>query len=423
MTSATPHRLKLLILGLNYAPEMVGIGVYTAGVAEALCRAGHDVQVVAGQPYYPQWKQFEGFPAWRWTTATESGVKVTRCPHYIPGQPTGARRLLHHLSFAATALIPTVVGALRQRPDVVIAIAPSLIAAPVAKLAGLVCGARTWLHVQDFEVEAAAATRLLRQGRILTAARWFERKAMRAFDRVSSISSKMCEKLAEKGVPKDNIVQLRNWAETDVVVPLKRPSTYRSEWNITPRHVALYSGNIANKQGIDIIVEAARTLAHRPDLMFVVCGEGPNRGALEDKAQGLSNVQFHDLQPKDKLNELLGLATVHLIPQLAGAADLVLPSKLGNMLASGRPIVATAAKGTGLAEEVEGCGIVVEPGNVRAFAAAIETLIEDRVTGALARSRAEQRWSKSAVMAGLNKELAALTQLRDRPVGTRRRDH
>lgn len=412
MTGVASRRLKLLIVGLNYAPEMVGIGVYTSGMAEALAEMGHDVRVIAGQPYYPQWRVFAGFSAWRWTTTVENGVRITRCPHYIPGRPTGARRLFHHLSFAASSLVPALAAAVRQRPDVVMTIAPSIIAAPVARTAAFLCGARSWLHVQDFEVEAAAATGLVREGLLLRLARGFERRLLGAFDRVSSISPKMCERLAEKGVHGERIVELRNWADTDIV-PLERPSIYRTEWQITTPHIALYSGNIANKQGIEIIVEAARLLAHRTDLTFVVCGEGPNRKTLEAKAKGLSNIQFHDLQPKERLNDLLGLATMHLMPQRAGAADLVLPSKLGNMLASGRPVIATAMPGTGLAAEVEGCGMVVEPGNAAAFAEGIESLAmseADRTRlGEAGKRRAEALLSIGAVLGRWSSELAALT--------------
>src|SRR3546814_10977620 len=104
----------------------------------------------------------------------------------------------------------------------------------------------------------------------------------------------------------------------------------------------------------------------RNDITFVLCGSGPTRPELEARAAGLTNIQFHALQPQEEFQELLGLATVHLLPQRAGAADLVLPSKLANMLASGRPVVAGAAPGSDLAISVDGCGIAVEPSIGRA---------------------------------------------------------
>jgi len=404
--------MRILVVGLNYAPEKVGIAVYTTGMAEALAAEGHEVRVVAGQPYYPAWRIMDGHSAWSWSTSMEHGVSITRVPHYIPAKPSGGRRLVHHATFAAAALIPALWNGLAWQPDVVLTVAPSLIGAPVARFAAAVAGAGSWLHVQDFEVEASFATGLLRDGgRLARAARAFETWVLRSYDRVSAISPEMCRRLVTKGVPRERVTEFRNWADVEAIRPMAGPSPYRERWHIETPHVALYSGNIANKQGIDVVIDAARLLRERRDITFVICGEGPNRNKLRSLAQGLGNVQFHDLQPREKLNDLMGLATIHLLPQLAGAADLVLPSKLANMLASGRPVIATAAPGTGLAREVEGCGAVVEPGNAEAFAAAITGLIEDEAAWAeaatSARERAEERWSKDMVLGRFSTALAA----------------
>ena len=406
--------MKVLVVGLNYAPEKVGIAVYTAGMAEALVARGHEVRAIAGNPYYPAWRIADGYNAWSYSNATENGVRVTRVPHYIPAEPSGLKRLLHHASFALTAFVPSLWTALTFRPDVVLSIAPSLVAAPVARLSAWVAGAQSWLHVQDFEVEAAFATGLLKgEGGAARLARWFEQTVLKSFDRVSSISPAMCRRLVEKGVPAAQVTELRNWADVEAIRPLTVPSPYRQQWGIATEHVALYSGNIANKQGIEIVLEAARQLQHRQDLTFVICGEGPNRANLERQALGLANLQFRDLQPRDRLNDLLGLATVHLLPQIAGAADLVLPSKLTNMLASGRPVVATAEPGSGLYGEVEGCGLLVAPGDAVGFAGAIERLIDNELFitnfSAKARERALQRWAKTAILGQLAEELSSIS--------------
>lgn len=402
--------MKVLILGLNYAPEPVGIGPYTAGMAEALVEAGHTVSVVSAKPYYPHWQVAPGHAGPRLGRSVERGVRVTRVPIYVPREPTGARRVLHHLSFAVRALPALLAEARRLRPDVVIAVAPSLLASSVARLAAKAVGARLWLHVQDFEVDAAFATGLLAEsGWAGRAARRFERWSLRA-DRVSTISPQMCARLVSQGIAPDRIVEFRNWAMLDDLAVL--PTDYRRAWNLRHRHVALYSGAIANKQGLELILDAARRLAHRRDLAFVICGNGPLRAQLAQAAAGLDNVQFQDLQPREHLGALLDLASVHLLPQIAGAADLLLPSKLTNMLASGRPVVTTAASATGLAREVEGCGLVVPPGDPGAFAAAIERLIDDQPLrdrlGRQARLRAQERWGRAPILARFEHQLREL---------------
>lgn len=405
--------MRLLICGLNYAPEKVGIAVYTTGLAEALVAAGHEVTVIAGQPYYPQWRVEEGHPPLGWTRREENGVTVLRVPHYVPRNPTGARRVVHHMSFAASGASPALLHALSKKPQLVIAVAPSLIAAPVARVAARLAGAPSWLHIQDLEVDAAFATGLLQpdkaSGRL---AMRFERGVIEGFDRISALSPEMCARLAQKGIASHKLTTLRNWADPIVAQQVGDPARFRQMFNIATDNVALYSGNIANKQGIEIIVDAARHLRERGDLTFVVCGDGPNKQALMARAEGLTNIHFAPLQPKEDLPDLLAMATVHLLPQLATAADLVMPSKLTNMLASGRPVVATAAPDTGLAREVEGSGLATPPGDVAAFAAAVASLCADAELrsglGAAARQRAEQVWGQEAIIGRFLTEIEAM---------------
>nr|WP_317892201.1 WcaI family glycosyltransferase [uncultured Sphingomonas sp.] len=405
--------MRILILGINHAPEPVGIGPYTAGAVAALAAAGHEVQLVTAKPYYPGWALAPGCSRTLYRRETRGRTTIWRCPLYVPRQPSGARRVAHHLSFALAALPPMLAAAARFRPQLVLTVAPSLLSVPVAKLAARIAGAPLWIHVQDFEVEAAFATGLLEgAGPLARLARAFEATTLKSAHIVSSISPQMCRRLEQKGVPAGRVVEFRNWAELDTITPLGVPSGYRSEWGLGNRHVALYSGNIANKQGIEILVEAAHRLAHREDIVFVICGEGPNRARLEARAAALTNIQFRPLQPAERLGALLGLASVHLLPQTAGAADLVLPSKLANMLASGRPVVATAAAGSGLACEVEGCGMVTPPGDPAAMAEAIATLIDDgprsEAMGVAARRRAEARWSRRAILDGFVAQVEAV---------------
>lgn len=403
--------MRILLYSLNYAPEPTGIGLYSGGLAQSLAELGHEVQVICAVPHFPQWKVFDGFRQ-SWSRCREQGVDVIRCPLYVPSDPSGAKRIVHYISFFATSFFPAIKAAFGFRPQLVICAAPSLIASPVGLMAAKLAGAKSQLHVQDFEVEAAFATdHMSGAGGAAKLARWFEQTVMRAFDKVSSISPEMLRKLGEKGVAPDRIFELRNWAEIDHIRP-QPGSIFRERWGITTPHVALYSGSIAQKQGIESVIDAARALSHRDDLTFVICGNGPRRKVLEEYAAGLPNVQLHDLQPMEDLGELLNLATVHLLPQRKDAADLVLPSKMANMLASGRPVVAGVDAGTGIAREIDGCGLICEPESGQAMADAIESLFADPERyarfGEEARSRAQTRWSRTSILANYDAHIRAM---------------
>lgn len=402
--------MKILIIGINYAPEIISTAVYSTGLSEFLARQGHQVKVVTAHPYYPEWKIPTSWPKYRYVgEKSDAEVAITHCPLYVPQNPTGTKRILHHLSFAISALPIALWSALRNRPDLVFVVAPSLVAAPVGVLAAKLSGAKTWLHIQDFEVEAGFATGLIReQSKLGAAARAFETWILKKFDRISSISKPMISKLYAKGISRDQVYEFRNWANLSRISPMEIASPLKAELGIKTKHVVLYSGNIANKQGLEIIPEIARNLSDREDVCFAVCGDGPMKEKLIKLCADIEPVRFFPLQPIERLNDLLGMADIHLLPQIEGAADLVLPSKLTNMLASGRPIIATTPQNTALSDEVEGCGIVTPPGDAIAAAKAITRLLDDpeerSKLGKNARDRALRNWDGKSILGRLEEQ-------------------
>jgi colanic acid biosynthesis glycosyl transferase WcaI len=151
-----------------------------------------------------------------------------------------------------------------------------------------------------------------------------------------------------------------------------------------------------------MLADTARMLVDEPRIFFLLCGDGLGRGALEASVSGLANVRLLPLQPRSRLNELLNSADIHLLPQRDSVAQLVLPSKLTGMLASGRPVVAGCGEATELAATVRRCGIAVPAGAVEPFAAAIRSLAVDparrKELGRLARLIAEQEMSRERIL-------------------------
>jgi glycosyltransferase involved in cell wall biosynthesis len=159
---------------------------------------------------------------------------------------------------------------------------------------------------------------------------------------------------------------------------------------------------MGEKQGLDIILDVARRFSAEKDVLFLLCGDGAARSRIDHAAEELSNVRLIPLQPVSRLNELLNLADIHLLPQRAAAEDLVLPSKLGAIMASGRPVVATARGGSDVARAASKGGIVVAPGDVSAFEQAVRRLLRDealgRRFGASGRAYALQHWERETVL-------------------------
>jgi len=405
--------MRILVYGLNTSPELIGVGKYTGEMIAWLTAAGHDVRVVAAFPYYPDWKVTYDRSCWIWRREARDGARVLRCPVYVPAKPGGLKRLLHLFSFAVTSFPAVIWQALIFRPDIVFMAAPTLICMPGAVFAKWIGGAKAWLHIQDFEVDAAFDLGILKGNLLKSLALRLERWAYAGFDRISSISDNMCNRLIEKGIAKSKLSFYPNWVDTEAIRPIDDDVSFRRELDIGDgRIVVLYSGNMNEKQGIHIIVDAARILSHNSAIQFVLAGGGPARSGLETQAKELTNIRFLPLQPFEKLNGLLNLADIHLLPQLADAADLVMPSKLTGMLASGRPVIACASPGTQIAKLVDNCGEVVAPEDAAALAEAIKNLAADehkrQQLGAAARRLAIENWEKEGVLSRFAQELRRL---------------
>ncbi len=404
--------MRILLVGINYAPELTGIGKYSSEMAEWLAAAGHQVRAVTAPPYYPEWRVVEGYAPWRYSTEVRAGVAVWRCPLWVPAKPSGVKRILHLTSFALSSL-PVILRQMFWRPDVVLAIEPPLLCAPAAWFCARLTGAKAWLHIQDFEVDAAFELGILRAAWLRRMVSLLEAWLMRRFDRVSSISPNMVRRLTLKTVSADRAVLYPNWVDTTAIFPMNTPGVMRRQLGIAPESiVALYSGNMGEKQGLEIVLEAASRLAGESNIKFVLCGDGAARERLQQKYAGLLNVLWLPLQPLEKLNDLLNMANIHLLPQRSGAEDLVMPSKLTGMLASGRPVVATASKDTQIERVVQACGIVVEPGNIEAFSDAILRLARAPETcaalGGQARQYALEHWDRERVMKEFDRQLREL---------------
>ncbi|HKS35524.1 MAG TPA: colanic acid biosynthesis fucosyltransferase WcaI [Enterobacteriaceae bacterium] len=397
--------MKILVYGINYSPELTGIGKYTGEMVEWMAREGHEVRVITAPPYYPQWKVGEKYSAWRYRRE-QGAATVWRCPLYVPKQPSTLKRLMHLGSFALSSFFP-LMAQRRWKPDRIIGVVPTLFCTPGMRLLAKLSGARTLLHIQDYEVDAMLGLGMAggKSGKVARLAAAFERSGLQNVDNVSTISRSMMNKACEKGVAEQKVIFFPNWSEVARFrdVDAAEVAALRTSLGLDDAHkIVLYSGNIGEKQGLENVIAAAEALRDRP-WTFVIVGQGGGKARLEKAAaeKQLTNVKFFPLQPYEALPALLKMADCHLVIQKRGAADAVLPSKLTNILAVGGNAVITAEADTELGQlctSLPGIAVCVEPERVPALVTGIEQALALPKVNDIAREYAERTLEKESVL-------------------------
>lgn len=382
---------KILLCCMNYRPEMISTGKYAYELCEYLAERGHDVEVLTTAPHYPGWSVFPGYRARRYVTERLNHVTIRRGPMYLNRRAAGIIRFIMPFSWVVAMTPVLLYRALTWRPDIIVCVQPTIMMAPSALAAAFLARARLVQHVQDLEIDTALAVGHVQAGgatvRLIHA---IERWIMRRFDRHVTISQRMRERMIAKGVDADRIAILRNWVDTSAVQSLDRPSDYRTELAIPAEtFVVQYSGQMGRKQALHLVTGAAARLAEDPRFLFVLAGDGPVRGEVEQEVADLRNVRLLPLQPTDRLGEFLNLADCHILPQEAGVSELVLPSKLGGMLASGKRMLITADENSELAQFLGDAAVFTAPGDVDAIVDALRVMVDAPDTTAhLRRARA-----------------------------------
>ncbi|MGE0229515.1 MAG: glycosyltransferase [Dehalococcoidia bacterium] len=366
---------RVTIFGLNYWPEETGIAPYTTALAEHLVQEGMAVTVVAGMPYYPHWSVRDGYRRKLSLHESIRGVSVVRYRQVVSARQSA----LHRAVFEATVLANSLRSLRLARPDAVLGIVPSVASAVLARVASRRYGVPYVLLFQDLLGPAGRQTGIAGGAASARAVGAVEGWAARGAARVGIVAEAFRPYLEARGVPAGRLEHLPNWSH--VPAPGRPREAIRARLGWAPGDVvALHAGNMGLKQGLEQVVVAARVaLRRQPRLRFVLMGDGNQRRALEQLAEGLPNLAFLDPQPASDFSDILHAADVLLVTQRATVIDMSLPSKLTSYFMARRPVVAAVDPASATARFIEqsGGGLVVDPDHPGALLDAIARATED----------------------------------------------
>jgi colanic acid biosynthesis glycosyl transferase WcaI len=414
--------VKIVVLTPHFAPDVAPTGAVVTRVVEELARRGHRLEVLTSLPWYRE-HRVEGDFAGR--LLRHEDVPWGRITRIHPFPTSDKRNLVRRAaSFAGFSALAATLGArgeradkgCRRRADGVLALSPPLtlglagIAIARARRAPLV------FNVQDVYPDVAIELGMLTNPALIALTRRMERLCYDRADAVTVLSLDLAANVAGKTGRPEKVRVIPNFVDTDRITPAARDNGYRAEHGLRGKFVVMYAGNVGLSQPLELMLEAAGALSYERDLAFVVNGQGAGRAELERKARGLPNVTFVDLQPSERLPEVLAAADVHLVLLRRGLAHASVPSKTYSVLAAGRPLIASVDRGSEVARVVEsaGAGIAIPPEDSEALTKAVARLLaapqEARAMGRAGRDFVETWASPGAVAAAyeaLFSELAA----------------
>ena len=377
--------MRILVLALNYYPELVGCGKFTKEMVDWLSVESNKIIVITTNAFYPNWEAKSN----NYNKKTSKKITIIRCPIYIPKNPNGIKRSLHYLSFFISSF-PVVIYYGFKKIDVAFAICPTLLSAPniliitfLKKLLGMK-KLTSWIHFADLEIEAAFQLKFFKSNYLKKFLLAFEKFILNKFDYISSISLYMNKKIRQKINNKNNVYYLPDFIETKDFTSIDRNKTinpyYKELGIVKDKKIIMYSGSINEKLSYETLVDAIKILDERKDMdiLWIICGNGPKKPYLMKRLKKNINVKFYDFQPHEKLPYWLNIADIHLIPQKLSSVKFCLPSKLLGILASGKAVIGIAPQDSELGNILDHYGIRLSNENPKNMADALVKLLQNK---------------------------------------------
>jgi colanic acid biosynthesis glycosyl transferase WcaI len=301
----------------------------------------HNVDIITGFPYYPEWeirKEYQNKS--KYLTEGKGNITIYRYKQYVPKEPTFKSRIFHLLDFTF--------GSIRnifkvKKCDLVICVVPFTSSIALGLLMAKLRGAKVWVHIQDFEFDAAVESGLAGEqkglkSKIFKGLFWLEKKLLNKTDIVSTISYGMLSKLKSKTNTPNYFFP--NWVDENFINP---QNFKQHELMTSHKFKVLYSGNIGAKQDWKFFIELVDHFKEEENIEFIIVGAGAKKEWLVEQTKTYTNVRHHLPVEYATLPDLLCSADLHILFQKNDVIDTVMPSKLLGMMASAVPSIVTGS--------------------------------------------------------------------------------
>ncbi len=399
--------MRILVVTDRFIPEISPPCFRTMEHAQVWKKLGHEVTVLTCAPNSPHGKVFPGYRNRLYQTEVMDGIRVIRIWSYMTSNEGIVKRSLDYLSFALMAIfffwrLP--------KFDIMVASSPPLFV-PVGVYGLSLLRRRPWVfELRDLWPASIAAVGL-KMGRVMRLLTRLEMFLYRKADRIVAVTPAFIEELSERGIPREKMDLATNGVNTETFNNGNVKFDARERLGIKKdEFLAAYIGAVGAAHGLKTILDAAELCRERPEIRFLIIGEGADRANLEKEAaeRNITNLMFRDFVPHDDIPSYLAaldVGIVHLKPHRVFRT--VIPSKIFEFMAMGTPMIFAVEGCSAEIVKKAGAGYCIPSGDPRAMADAISELQNDPQ-----RLKQMGRQGKEAVANEFSREAKAKEMLR-----------
>lgn len=370
--------MHILLFNRSFYPDLESTGQLTTELCNELTKYGYDVDVICGASYLYGKRKNKSLIE----KDNYNSVKILR--GY--GTTLPKKYLFFRLINLGTYYIVAFLSGfhfVKNKPNVVISMTDPPLLGLLGIFFSILYRAKFIYYCQDIYPDVGIVSGKLRNpilNSILTISNLLSYKLA---NKIIVIGETMKKRLESKGVDKNKIVVIHNWADTKNVFPVKtEENKFVDKYSLDGYFTVMYAGNLGLTQNLDKVIDLANELKVVNDIKFLMVGEGANKATLQKKVEGLNlnNVVFIPFQAKNDLRYCLSSASVHLVPFMKGLAGILVPSKVYNIMACAKPFIGWIDSDSEIADIAKkyNCGLIAEPGNLASLKEAILWAYENR---------------------------------------------
>lgn len=371
-------RCTILVVTDRYVPEVSAAATRLHAHAKRWIAAGHDIHVVTCVPNFPRGQVFEGYSNKAFQTEIIDGVAVHRVKTYMAPNTGKYRRALDYFSFPVSSAL---LASKLPRPHVILASSPPITVALAAQALAWRFGCPWVFEVRDLWPASIRAVGVSR-GRLINLIEKYELSLYRRAAAVIALTTPFKADIAARGIPAEKIRVVTNGVEADRFIGAPSQIVARRTLGLpADKFIVGFVGTVGLAQGAGTFVLAAKRLAGRADIRFVCFGEGADRPKIQAMSSefGLSNVEFRDFLPSEMVPTILSAVdTATVLLKRDKLFETVIPSKIFEILAAGRPIAACVAGEARALIEASGGGVCVDPEDDEGLARIVTQMADDR---------------------------------------------